>query len=121
MDEAMNELTLMAVGMYGKNLTNQNSAPLRLVTPWKYGFKGITSIVKITFLDKQPINAWQATAPNEYGFYANVNPEVDHPRWSQATERQLGKSGKVPTLLYNGYAEEVAGMYANMDQSKIFY
>ena len=125
MDEAMNELTLMAVGMYGKNLPNQNGAPLRLVTPWKYGFKGIKSIVKIKFLDKQPVNSWQAIAPNEYGFYANVNPEVDHPRWSQATERRITGgfslfNSRIDTQMYNGYGDYVAGMYNGMDLRKYF-
>ncbi len=125
MDEAMNELTLMAVGMYGKNLPNQNGAPLRLVTPWKYGFKGIKSIVKIKFLDKQPINSWQAIAPNEYGFYANVNPKVDHPRWSQATERRITGgfslfNSRIDTQMFNGYGDYVADMYNGMDLRKHF-
>ncbi len=125
MDEAMNELTLMAVGMYGKQLPNQNGAPLRLVTPWKYGFKGIKSIVKIKFLDKQPINSWQAIAPQEYGFYANVNPEVDHPRWSQATERRITGgfslfNSRIKTQMFNGYSDYVASMYKGMDLTKLY-
>jgi methionine sulfoxide reductase catalytic subunit len=115
MDEAMNPLTLMAVGLYGKVLPNQNGAPLRLVTPWKYGFKGIKSIVKIRFTEEQPVNTWQLAAPREYGFYANVNPEVDHPRWSQATERRIGDFTRRPTLPFNGYGEYVASLYAGMD------
>jgi sulfoxide reductase catalytic subunit YedY len=110
-EEAMNPLTLMAVGVYGKSLPNQNGAPLRLVTPWKYGFKSIKSIVKIEFTAKQPRNSWQVSAPREYGFYANVNPNVDHPRWSQARERRIGAGlfdPKEPTGMFNGYAEEVA-------------
>lgn len=125
MDEAMNELTLMAVGMYGKKLPNQNGAPIRLVTPWKYGFKGIKSIKKIAFVDKQPINSWQAIAPNEYGFYANVNPEVDHPRWSQSTERRITGEfsffrNRIDTQLFNGYGDYVASMYQDMDLRKHF-
>ena len=123
MDEAMNELTLMAVGMYGKKLPNQNGAPMRLVVPWKYGFKGIKSIVKIHFLDKQPVTTWQTVGPNEYGFYANVNPEVDHPRWSQATERRItGRfslfNSRIKTQMFNGYSDYVAGMYKGMDLTK---
>ena len=121
LDEATNDLAFIATGVYGKPIVKQMGAPLRLAVPWKYDFKSTKSIVKFTFTDKPPKSFWEQLARREYGFYANVNPEVDHPRWSQATERQLGKSGRVPTLLYNGYAEEVAGMYANMDQSKIFY
>jgi len=121
LDEASNDLAFIATGVYGKPIVKQMGAPLRLAVPWKYGFKSTKSIVKFTFTDKQPKSFWEQLARREYGFYANVNPEVDHPRWSQATERPLGLSGRVPTLLYNGYAEEVAGMYANMDQSKIFY
>jgi len=125
MDEAMNELTLMAVGMYGKSLPNQNGAPLRLVTPWKYGFKGIKSIVKIKFMDKQPVNSWQAIAANEYGFYANVNPEVDHPRWSQATERRITGgfslfNSRIKTQMFNGYGDYVSGMYNGMDLRRNF-
>jgi methionine sulfoxide reductase catalytic subunit len=115
MDEALHPLTLMAAGLYGKMLPNQNGAPLRLVVPWKYGFKGIKSIVRINFVETQPKNTWQVAAPQEYGFYANVNPSVDHPRWSQATERRIGELGRRKTLPFNGYAEQVAGLYAGMD------
>ncbi len=124
MDEAMHPLTLLAVGLYGQVLPNQNGAPLRLVVPWKYGFKGIKSIVAIRFTEQQPQTTWALAAPNEYGFYANVNPEVDHPRWSQATERRIGEGGlfvkRRPTLLFNGYAEQVAGLYAGMDLRRNF-
>ena len=120
LDEARNPLTLLAVGLYGETLPNQNGAPIRLVVPWKYGFKGIKSIVRISLTDKQPINTWQATNSGEYGFYANVNPAVDHPRWSQATERRIGEGGffgsnRHPTLPFNGYADQVASLYAGMD------
>ena len=120
LDEAMHPLTLLAVGLYGETLRNQNGAPVRLVVPWKYGFKGIKSIVRISLTDKQPLNTWQATNSDEYGFYANVNPAVDHPRWSQATERRIGESGffgakRHPTLPFNGYADQVAGLYTGMD------
>jgi methionine sulfoxide reductase catalytic subunit len=115
LDEAMNPLTLMATGLYGNPLLNQNGAPLRLVVPWKYGLKGIKSIVKIRFTDTQPQTTWNIAAPREYGFYGNVNPEVNHPRWSQATERRIGDLTRRPTLPFNGYAEEVASMYAGMD------
>ncbi len=121
MDEAMHPLTLMAVGMYGEPLPNQNGAPWRLVVPWKYGFKSLKAIAKIEFTDTQPQNTWAVMQPREYGFYANVNPEVDHPRWSQATERRLPANGLaaniIPTQLFNGYAEEVAHLYADMDLS----
>jgi sulfoxide reductase catalytic subunit YedY len=121
LDEAMNPLTILAVGIYGKQpLPNQNGAPIRLVVPWKYGFKGIKSIAGIRFVDKQPITAWMKQAPDEYGFYANVNPAVDHPRWSQATERRLGEFFKRKTLLFNGYADQVAAMYTGMDLRKNF-
>ena len=124
MDEAMNPLAILAVGLYGEQLPNQNGAPIRLVVPWKYGFKNIKSIVKIRFVEKQPRNTWNTTAPNEYGFYANVNPHVDHPRWSQARERRIGEDGlftaKRETLMFNGYADEVAHMYAGMDLRKFF-
>jgi sulfoxide reductase catalytic subunit YedY len=113
LDEAMNDLTLMATGLYGQSLPNQNGAPLRLVTPWKYGFKSIKAIVKIDLVDTMPTSLWMASAPNEYGFYANVNPNVDHPRWSQATERRIGELGRRETLMYNGYAEQVAHLYPN--------
>lgn len=120
LDEARHPLTLLAVGLYGETLPNQNGAPVRLVVPWKYGFKGIKSIVRITLTDQQPKNTWQIANPQEYGFYANVNPAVDHPRWSQATERRIGESGffganRRPTLPFNGYADEVASLYAGMD------
>jgi len=120
MDEAMHPLSFMAVGMYGEVLPNQNGAPMRLVVPWKYGFKNIKSIVRIRFLENQPTSAWMATAPREYGFFANVNPQVDHPRWSQARERRLGDYLKRPTLMFNGYAEDVAGLYAGMDLRRYF-
>jgi len=115
MDEAMHPLTLMATGLYGKELPNQNGAPLRLVVPWKYGFKSIKSIVRIRLVEDMPSTSWNLAIPNEYGFYANVNPEVDHPRWSQARERRLGELRRRPTLMFNGYAEEVASLYAGMD------
>jgi sulfoxide reductase catalytic subunit YedY len=115
LDEAMNPLTLLAAGLYGKTLPNQNGAPLRLVVPWKYGFKGIKSIVKIRLTADQPPTTWSLSAPEEYGFYANVNPEVDHPRWSQATERRIGELGRRPTLPFNGYADAVASLYTGMD------
>jgi sulfoxide reductase catalytic subunit YedY len=114
-DEAMNDLTLLATGLYGKDLLPQNGAPIRLVVPWKYGFKSIKSIVKIDLVEEQPTSLWMAAAPNEYGFYANVNPEVDHPRWSQASERRIGENKRRETLLFNGYEEEVASLYAGMD------
>ena len=119
MDEAMHPLTILAVGLYGEVLLNQNGAPLRLVVPWKYGFKSIKSIVKIRFVEKQPINTWNKSAPQEYGFYSNVNPEVDHPRWSQARERRIGEFLKRPSLLFNGY-DEVSSLYAGMDLKKYF-
>jgi methionine sulfoxide reductase catalytic subunit len=116
MDEAMNPLTLLVTGVYGLDLPNQNGAPLRLVIPWKYGFKGIKSIVSIRFVEEMPLNTWQASNSYEYGFYANVNPEVDHPRWSQARERRLpGLFRNRETLMFNGYGEQVAHMYAGMD------
>ncbi|MCC6920964.1 MAG: protein-methionine-sulfoxide reductase catalytic subunit MsrP [Alphaproteobacteria bacterium] len=120
LDEAMNPLTLMAIGLYGETLPNQNGAPLRLVVPWKYGFKGIKSIVRITLTDTQPPTSWNKQAANEYGFYANVNPQVDHPRWSQATERRIGESGgfsapRRDTLMFNGYGDFVASLYSGMD------
>ena len=120
MDEAMHPLTLLAVGMYGKVLPNQNGAPLRLVVPWKYGFKSIKSIVKIRFQEQQPVTTWMRAAPREYGFYSNVNPEVDHPRWSQKKERRIGEFFKRDTLMFNGYAEEVAHLYRGMDLRKYF-
>jgi sulfoxide reductase catalytic subunit YedY len=115
MDEAMHPLTLLTVGVYGKPLPNQNGAPVRLTVPWKYGFKSGKSIVKIRFLEQQPRNTWNIAAPNEYGFYANVNPTVDHPRWSQAKERPLGQLFMKPTLMFNGYADQVASLYTGMD------
>jgi sulfoxide reductase catalytic subunit YedY len=124
MDEAVHPLTILAVGLYGEVLPNQNGAPLRLVVPWKYGFKGIKSIVKIRFVERQPVSTWMKSAPHEYGFYANVNPGVDHPRWSQARERRIGEDGlftpKRKTLMFNGYAEQVASLYAGMDLRKYF-
>ncbi|MDH5315839.1 MAG: protein-methionine-sulfoxide reductase catalytic subunit MsrP [Gemmatimonadota bacterium] len=115
MDEAMHPLTLLVTGVYGKTLPNQNGAPVRLIVPWKYGFKGIKSIVRIRFLEQQPRNTWNIAAPDEYGFYANVNPAVDHPRWSQKTERRLGKLFRQPTLPFNGYGDQVASLYTGMD------
>ncbi len=119
-DEAMHPLTLMAVGLYGDVLPNQNGAPLRLVVPWKYGFKGAKSIVRISLVEKQPVTAWNKLAPREYGFYSNVNPAVDHPRWSQATERRIGEFRRRDTLPFNGYGEWVADLYRGMDL-KTFY
>lgn len=118
MDEAMNQLTILAVGMYGENLPNQDGAPIRLVVPWKYGFKGIKSIVKINFVSYEPPTTWNRMAPEEYGFYSNVNPEVDHPRWSQATERRIGEFRRRKTLMFNGYGDFVASMYSGMDLKK---
>ena len=115
LDEAMNDLTILSTGLYGKDLLPQNGAPIRLVVPWKYGFKSIKGIVRIDLVDEMPTSLWMAAAPNEYGFYANVNPEVPHPRWSQASERRIGESGRRETLKFNGYEEEVAHMYADMD------
>jgi sulfoxide reductase catalytic subunit YedY len=115
LDEAMHPLTLIALGMYGDVLPNQNGAPLRLVVPWKYGFKGVKSIVKMRFTEAQPQTTWALAAPREYGFYANVNPEVNHPRWSQASERRIGDFGRRPTLPFNGYADQVAGLYSGLD------
>jgi len=123
MDEAMHPLTLLAVGLYGQALPNQNGAPLRLVVPWKYGFKSIKSIVELRFTERQPPTSWNLSAPQEYGFYANVNPEVDHPRWSQAKERRIGAGlfePRVPTRMFNGYAEQVAGLYRGMDLRKLY-
>ncbi len=120
MDEAMHPLTLMATGIYGKPLLNQNGAPIRLVAPWKYGFKGIKSIVRIQFTETEPPTTWNLAASNEYGFYANVNPEVDHPRWSQASERRIGEFRRRRTLMFNGYADQVASMYAGMDLRRSF-
>ena len=120
LDEAMHPLALLAAGLYGKTLPGQNGAPLRLVVPWKYGFKGIKSIVEIRLVERQPTTTWSAAAPNEYGFFANVNPAVDHPRWSQATERRIGELHRRPTLPFNGYGAEVAHLYAGMDLATYF-
>ncbi|MEQ1696825.1 MAG: protein-methionine-sulfoxide reductase catalytic subunit MsrP [Hyphomicrobiaceae bacterium] len=124
LDEAMHPLTILAVGLYGETLPNQNGAPLRLVVPWKYGFKSIKSIVRITLTDKQPKTTWNASAPGEYGFYSNVNPAVDHPRWTQASERRIGEGGvfnkRRDTLPFNGYADQVASLYSGMDLTKNF-
>jgi methionine sulfoxide reductase catalytic subunit len=124
MDEAMHPLTLLAFGMYGEVMPKQNGAPLRLVVPWKYGFKSGKSLVKIRFTDKQPVISWEKSAPQEYGFYSNVNPLVDHPRWSQATERRIGEDGllakKRKTLMFNGYETQVGQLYAGMDLKKFF-
>ena len=124
LDEAMHPLTLLAFGMYGELLPNQNGAPVRLVVPWKYGFKSAKSIVRIRFVEKQPRSSWERAAPEEYGFYSNVNPKVDHPRWSQATERRIGDSElfakKRPTLMFNGYEAQVGQLYAGMDLKKFF-
>jgi methionine sulfoxide reductase catalytic subunit len=120
MDEAMNPLALLCVGMYGETLPNQDGAPVRMVIPWKYGFKSAKSLVKIRFVKNQPPTTWNMDAPFEYGFYANVNPHVDHPRWSQATERRLGDFFRRPTLMFNGYSDQVASMYTGMDLRKNF-
>lgn len=123
MDEAMNPLTIMAVGLYGELLPNQNGAPMRLVVPWKYGFKGAKSIVKIRFTEKMPLTTWMKAGPREYGFYANVNPEVEHPRWTQSSEKRIGSglfAGRIKTQMFNGYAEQVGQMYAGMDLRKYF-
>ena len=123
LDEAMHPLSLMATGLYGEPMPNQNGAPIRLIVPWKYGFKSIKSIVRVTLTENEPLNTWQELQPREYGFYSNVNPTVDHPRWSQATERKVGGgllARRVPTLMFNGYEEEVASMYAGMDLTKFY-
>jgi sulfoxide reductase catalytic subunit YedY len=123
LDEAMHPLTILATGIYGRDIPNQNGAPIRLVVPWKYGFKSIKSIVRITLTDEQPPTSWNKANPREYGFYSNVNPEVDHPRWSQATERRIGAglfSRRQPTLMFNGYESEVAGLYQGMDLTEHF-
>ncbi|MFN4015766.1 MAG: protein-methionine-sulfoxide reductase catalytic subunit MsrP [Reyranella sp.] len=120
MDEAMNDLAFIATGLYGKPIHKQNGAPLRLVAPWKYGFKNVKSIVSVEFTDKKPKTFWEGLQPSEYGFWANVNPQVAHPRWSQATEKPLGSNERIPTLLYNGYAEFVAGLYADRKAEKLF-
>lgn len=118
MDEAMHPLTIMAVGLYGEVIPNQNGAPIRLVVPWKYGFKNVKSIVRMRFVEKQPLNTWQEMQPSEYGFYSNVNPSVDHPRWTQATERRIGEFFRRKTLMFNGYGDHVAALYAGMDLRK---
>jgi sulfoxide reductase catalytic subunit YedY len=123
MDEAMHPLAILAVGLYGRALPNQNGAPLRLVVPWKYGFKSVKSIVRIRFAERMPRTAWAVAAPREYGFYANVNPAVDHPRWSQKSERRIGSDSlftRRPTLPFNGYAGEVASLYRGMDLARDF-
>ncbi len=120
LDEATHPLTLIATGLYGKPLPNQNGAPLRLVVPWKYGFKGVKAIVKISFLAEQPRTTWNVAAPDEYGFYANVNPEVDHPRWTQSRERRIGEFRRRETLMFNGYADQVASLYRGMDLRRNF-
>jgi sulfoxide reductase catalytic subunit YedY len=120
LDEAMHPLTILASGIYGRVLPPQDGAPIRMVIPWKYGFKGIKSIVKIKLVADQPRTTWSESAPNEYGFYANVNPRVDHPRWSQATEQRIGEPGRRPTLMFNGYEEQVGHLYADMDLRKNF-
>ena len=120
LDEAMHPLAIFAVGLYGKTLPNQNGAPLRHIVPWKYGFKGCKSIVRIRFTDKEPRTAWNIAAPQEYGFYANVNPTVDHPRWSQGTERRVGEFRRRKTLMFNGYADQVASLYSGMDLRKLY-
>jgi sulfoxide reductase catalytic subunit YedY len=118
LDEAMHPLTILAVGLYGEVIPNQDGAPIRLVVPWKYGFKHIKSIVKIKFVEKQPLNTWQESAPQEYGFYSNVNPSVDHPRWSQASERRIGEFLRRKTMMFNGYGDQVASLYTGMDLKK---
>ncbi|MEW5718359.1 MAG: protein-methionine-sulfoxide reductase catalytic subunit MsrP [Chloroflexota bacterium] len=120
LDEALHDLTILATGLYGKPLPPQDGAPIRLVVPWKYGFKNIKSIVKIDLVEEMPVSFWMASAPHEYGFYANVNPEVSHPRWSQATERRIGEFSRRKTILFNGYADQVAQLYAGMDLRKNF-
>lgn len=120
LDEAMHPLTILATGLYGKQMPNQNGAPIRLVVPWKYGFKSIKSVIKITLTENEPPTTWNLAGPDEYGFYSNVNPDVDHPRWSQATERRIGEVGRRETLVFNGYGDEVASMYAGMDLKKYF-
>ncbi len=122
-DEAMHPLTILATGLYGEEMPKQNGAPMRLVVPWKYGFKSIKSIVRISLTDTQPLTTWNMQNPREYGFYSNVNPEVDHPRWSQATERRVGSGlfgGRVDTIRFNGYGDEVAALYAGQDLAKDF-
>jgi sulfoxide reductase catalytic subunit YedY len=120
LDEAMHPLTLLATGLYGKPMPNQNGAPLRLIVPWKYGFKGVKAIVKLTFTDRQPPTTWNMAAPDEYGVYANVNPDVDHPRWTQSRERRIGEFRRRDTVMFNGYAEQVASLYRGMDLRRNF-
>jgi sulfoxide reductase catalytic subunit YedY len=120
MDEALHPLTFLATGLYGKDLPAQNGAPLRLVVPWKYGFKSIKSIVRMRFVERQPTSSWMESNPSEYGFFSNVNPGVDHPRWSQASERRIGEFRRRPTLMFNGYADEVADLYMGMDLRRYF-
>ena len=120
MDEALHPLTIIATGLYDRTLPNQNGAPLRLVVPWKYGFKSIKSIVKISFVERQPPTTWNLMAPNEYGFFSNVNPDVDHPRWSQARERRIGEILRRPTLPFNGYGDQVAHLYTGMDLRRYY-
>jgi sulfoxide reductase catalytic subunit YedY len=120
MDEAMHPLTILSFGMYGETMPNQDGAPLRIVVPWKYGFKSAKSLVKISFVENQPPTAWNKATPNEYGFYSNVNPKVDHPRWSQAKERRIGEFFKRNTLMFNGYGDQVASLYSGMDLRKYF-
>jgi methionine sulfoxide reductase catalytic subunit len=120
LDEAMHPLTLLTVGMYGQVLPNQNGAPVRIVIPWKYGFKSAKSLVRIRLTDTEPKTAWNKAAPQEYGFYSNVNPTVDHPRWSQATERRIGEFRRRQTLMFNGYADQVASLYTGMDLKKLY-
>jgi sulfoxide reductase catalytic subunit YedY len=121
LDEAMHDLSILATGLYGQALLPQNGAPVRLVVPWKYGFKSIKSIVKIDLVEEMPVSFWMAAAPNEYGFYANVNPEVSHPRWSQARERRIGEDKTMDTLYFNGYAEEVADLYPDLDRKEWYF
>ena len=121
LDEAMHDLTILATGLYGKSLLPQSGAPVRLVVPWKYGFKSIKSIVKIDLVEEMPVSLWMAAGPSEYGFYANVNPEVPHRRWSQATERRIGENKRMETLFLNGYAEEVAQLYDNLDSEDWYF
>ena len=120
MAEATNELAFIATGLYGKPIPKQDGAPLRLVTPWKYGFKSVKALVRVSFTDKRPKTFWETMSPDEYGFWANVNPDVPHPRWSQATERVLGTSQRVPTKIFNGYAEYVAGIYKGLEKERLF-
>ena len=120
MDEAMHPMTMLAVGMYGETMPNQNGAPIRLIVPWKYGFKSIKSIVRVTFVENEPLNTWKQQQSSEYGFFANVNPTVDHPRWSQGSERRLGEFFRRKTLMFNGYADQVASLYTGMDLRKFY-